>query len=272
MICKTSFLFYLILFLSIPAFAQLEIFDVRDFGMASSTVGSEPINSISKNPSIQTKGKKNFISIHAINNYSIYELSPFSLKSQHKFGENNCFLTGLGKMGGKNFSQHYIEAGFSKSLGPKFSIGIKVSYYTWLIPESNIENNHALRPELGMFAMPFKNFSFGVIVRNPVRSRMTTIAGNKIPAEINSGISILISEKLILTSSALQENSKALNLQTGLEYRLHKVLMLRCGIRTGPLSQSFGMSLKVSDFNLDLGFRTNPYLGNSTALALTFSL
>ena len=96
--------FFLILFLSIPANAQLEIFDARDFGMASSTVGSEPLNSISKNPSIQTKGKKHFISIHVINNYSINELSPISLKSQHKLGENNCLLAGLGKMGGKNFS------------------------------------------------------------------------------------------------------------------------------------------------------------------------
>ncbi len=272
MIYKTSFPFFLIVFLSIPAFAQLEIFDARDFGMASSTVGSEPLNSISINPSIQTKGKKHFISIHAINNYSINELSPISLKFQNKLGENNTLIAGIGKMGGKYFSQQYFEAGLSKSLGPKLSAGIKVSYHTWIIPEANIENTHAWIPELGIYSIPFKDFSFGVIVRNPVRSRMTTIAGNKIPAEINPGISIMLSEKLILACSAIQVNNQPINLQTGMEYRMHKTLILRCGIRTLPLSQSFGMTIKISDFNLDIGFRTNPYLGNSTALALTFSL
>ena len=272
MLYKTSFTCSLLIVLGLHTFAQLEIFDVRDFGMGSSSVGSESINSISKNPSIQPIDGKNYFSCNVINNYTIRELSPFSLKYQHKFGENNCLLAGIGKMGGKYFSEQYFEVGVSKHLGSKLSAGIRLNYSTWIIPESTIENSKTWEPELGIFANPFQNFFFGVIIRNPVRFRMTTIASNNMFAEINPGISFRISEKLIIAGSVLQINNQPVNVQTGIEYRFHKILFLRCGIRTNPLTQSFGISLKMSCFNLDMGLRTNPYLGNSTAMALTFAL
>ena len=175
-------------------------------------------------------------------------------------------------MGNNHFSEQFFETGIAKKLGRIFSAGIKFQYHQWLLNEQRYENSSVIIPEIDLYAEPLKDFSFGVIIRNPVRVRMSTIEKKKLPAMIDPGISYKVSDKLILAISTIQLSDRPISCQAGVEYKFHPRLSLRFGWHTDPVCESYGFELMLSKLKLDLSLQTHPFLGNSTSLALTFPL
>ncbi len=101
---------------------------------------------------------------------------------------------------------------------------------------------------------------------------MNAIEQNKLPAEINTGISYKVSEKVLIAISAKQNSLQVLSTQLGLEYIFHSNLYFRFGWQTLPISESFGFGLKLNRIYLDMAIKTHPTLGNSSSVGLTFSL
>ena len=269
---KLFFLFSFLTITNLNSFAQLQKIDVRDLAMGNSTVACMPTYGLAKNSSYIQSDKKSIINLTVSNNFFIKDLSPVYVSFYKSFNDRTAIFSGIGKMGNKSFSEQFIETGIAKKLGQKFYASISIQYHQWIINESLYENSHALITTICAFANPIKNLCFGVLIRNPVRVRMNAIEQNKLPAEINIGISCKISEKVLFAISANQQSQKDLSTQLGIEYIFHSNLYFRFGWQTLPVSESFGFGLKMNRIYLDMAIKTHPTLGNSSTVGLTFSL
>ena len=246
--------------------------DVRDMAMGQASVACAPLYGNSKNISFIIPENKTQVICTASNKYLIKDLSPVFVAVSKSFNNNFAIITGIGRIGNNSFSENFIEAGIAKKLGQTFYAGIKIQYHQWILNDSYYQNSHAFIPSIGLFSNPLKNLFFGVVIRNPVRSRMNAIEKNKLPAEINPGISVKVSDKVLVALSVTQQSNLSLSTQFGLEYLFHPKLFFRVGCHTVPASESFGFGLKMKKINLDIALETHPILGNSSAIALIFLL
>ena len=269
---KPFLLFSFLIITNLNSFAQLQRVDVRDLAMGNATVSCMPTYGLAKNPSFIQSDKKSLLCLSASNNFFIKDLSPAFVSIYKSFNDRTAIFSGIGKVGNKSFSEQFIEAGIAKKLGQKFYASVLIQYHQWIINESMYENSHTLIPTFCLFANPIKNLCFGALIRNPVRVRMNAIEQNKLPAEINTGISCKVSDKVLIALSAKQISQQALSTQLGLEYIFHPNLHFRFGWQTLPVSESFGFGLKLNRINLDMAIKTHPTLGYSSTVGLTFSL
>jgi hypothetical protein len=269
---KIIFLIHFFLTGNAHVFSQLQLTDVRDLGMGNSSIASSSPDGTPKNLALISNEKMTAFSCSVLCNYNIKDISPACLSFYTSIDGNLSLQASIGKLGSKSFSEEFIEAGIAKKLAANFSIGIKIQYHRWMLNDSYYENSQSLIPSIYLFASPLKNLGFGVFIQNPVRSRMNAIEQNKLPAKINTGISIRVSEKVQLAGSVNQQSNFPLSSQFGVEYIYHPKFILRFGWHTLPVSISFGFGLRFSKFNLDLAIQTHNELGNSSAIALTFKL
>jgi hypothetical protein len=252
--------------------AQIQISDSRDMQLGNASIACLPSYGISKNIAYIDESGRSFLSMNITNKYSINKYSPIQLSFIKSFNGKTSVRAGISKTGTNNFSEQYGEIGIAKKLGENFYAGIKLQYYIWTFNETNFENNQAIIPSAGFYAKPLKNLSFGVNIRNPVRSRMNAIEVNKLPAQINPGISLKVSDKIKLACSLMQENEQPLSTQFGAEYFFHRNLIFRCGWQTITFSQSFGFALQTRWMIMDFGIQTNSILGNSYSFSLSFPI
>ena len=269
---KLFFLFSFLIITTLNSFAQLQRIDARDLAMGNATVACMPTYGSSTNSSFIQSDKKSIISLSASNNFFIKDLSPAFVSFYKSFNDKTAIFSGIGKMGKKSFSEQFIETGIAKKLGQKFYASIIIQYHQWIVNESMYENSHSFIPTISAFANPIKNLCFGVLIRNPVRVRMNAIELNKLPAEINTGITYKVSEKVLVALSSKQRSQQALSTQLGIEYIFHSNLYFRFGWQTLPVSESFGFGLKLKNIYLDMAIKTHPTLGNSSSIGLTFLL
>lgn len=255
-----------------PVRSQTETIDIRAYGMASTGAGIQTTNYISVNPGIIPSGRKTLISCHAINNYNIKELSPYSTRILHKWGNNTSLQGGIGKMGNAHYSLNFFDAGLSKRIGQKLYAGIRINYNYWRLDELEKTPNDFWSTELGVFAAIKSGLFYGAIIRNPVRFRMNAIEQNNLQTELNQGLSFRLTEKILIACSFLQKSKNQFSFQSGTEYQAHKKLLLRFGLQTTPFSQCYGFTFLTQNLGLDMGYKTHPVLGNSAAIALTFYL
>jgi hypothetical protein len=268
---KINFLIPVILILAIKSQAQMQIANVRDEAMGNATVACIHTSGIPKNISLLPESENNYIVLSCTNKYFIKELSPVFLNVSKKLKNNFSVVVGVGRVGGESFAEQFFEGGVAKMLGPKFSVGLKFQYYQWVLNESHYNSSSAFIPEIDLYASPLKNLNFGVVIRNPVRSRMNTIE-NKLPAEINPGASYKISNKVLIAFSVKEKSDEPLSCQAGVEYEFHQKFSLRIGWHTLPVSESLGFCLKLSKFNIDYSIQSHPQLGYSSSLGLSLAL
>jgi len=252
--------------------AQLYNSDARDMAMGNASVACLPTSGFSKNMAFIPQERKSFLCMNVMNKYFIKDLSPVFLSFIKSFNGTFSVNAGIGRMGNDKFSEQMIETGIAKKLSDKFFAGIKIEYHQWAFSDGNYSNSHTFIPSVGLYTNPIKNLSLGVIIRNPVRSRMNAIETNKLPAQINPGFSLKVSEKIKIACSVTQQNDRPLATQFGMEYSFHPRLFFRCGWQTVPVSESFGFALLLDRMFIDLSLQTHPLLGNSYSMAITFPI
>jgi hypothetical protein len=251
--------------------AQLQISNARDNAMSNSTVATAPAYGIPVNNAIINNSIKTNISATVLNKYYLSELSSASIGYIKNFNSTTGISFGIACTGTKAASEQSAAIGIAKKVNSKVSIGIKASFHRWQFEDSYYPVSQTILPEVHVVASPIKKLCLGVIIRNPVRSRMNAIE-QKLPATIISGFSYLISDKVTLASSLTQKSNDTFSIQSGVEYMFHSKIFIRAGWQTYPLSQSFGFGLNISKFFIDVSIQTQQHLGNNSSVSLIFNL
>lgn len=245
---------------------------VREMGIGGSPIAYSSSEAVFSNPSFIPTNKNQLISSMVVNNYSITELNTYSLCYQNNIGSNQRISIEINNTGNNFFSQKQAGLSFGKIIGKKISAGIKLTLIETYLKDKFYKNNYAIIPDVALNTNPFKNIYIGVLIRNPVRSRMNINEFGRLPSEIISGISYKISGKLIIHAAVKQQSDELPSFLSGIEYLYHEHLTIRTGYHTNPISQSLGFSLKFPPLIFDLAISTHPFLGYTSGVGISFSL
>ena len=241
-----TFIFLSLFSLSVNGQQYLQ--DARSIATSTSFVAANHPIGTPENLATLINQKKSFIESTGINKYSISELNAFSLAYAKKLNDNNSLLLAFSNMGNNAFKEQFIELGISKRIMQKFSIGVKLKYNQWKPGDDKYQTRYALLPELSLMVTALPKLNLGVIIRNPVRSRMYALE-EKLPAAINTGASVRVSEKVTFCLASVTATGTPASVNAGLEYCYASQFTLRAGYQSYPPAQSFGCEFSLSKFD-----------------------
>jgi hypothetical protein len=241
-------------------------------GSSNALIATWEPNGLSLNFASATNSKSSLIEASAYNRYSIKELTTFKAGLLKKINSNNCLLFSLSRLNNVAFAEQSFETGIAKRLSQKFCTGLKLEYRQWLLEDSRYTGSHAVIPEISFVVNALPSICLGVIVNNPVQTRINSSEIDRLPATILTGVAAKISSRLLFGISAETSTGSEISYNTGIEYKYAQQLMVRAGFSSYPVSQSFGFQLSISKYDLALAVESNPSLGISSAVSIVFHL
>lgn len=168
------------------------------------------------------------------------------------------------------YNESKIGLAFGKSLGEKFSAGIKMNYhYVYIEAE---EQRHALTVEGGIQYQPIDAIRIGIHVFNPTRSHLSPVFSDTITTTLRTGISYTPVEKLHMAVEAEKSLNYPFRLKSGIEYEIIQGITLRTGIITHPVQNSFGIGFEIRKISADVAFSHNAILGLTPHFSIQFRL
>ncbi len=245
----------------------------RPAGMANATVAMYDFWALVHNQAGIALADKPSASFYADNRYLIPELSQAAVGYIHPSGRGvmGASLTWFG-----NDLYHEGKTGITYALflGEKFSAGVKLSYLFVSIGEG-YGSTGTVAGELGIICEIIPGLRVGAHLFNPARARITSYTyldhEERHPAVIRSGLSYDFSESLVLSIEAEKDIRHKVRAKTGLEYSFRESMMLRAGVATNPIENSFGFGLRAGNWQLDIASSYHYILGYSPQAGATYS-
>ena len=241
--------------------------------MGKSDVAAVDSVGIHLNPAMNVLNSHAVLNVASYNRYFIPELTTYSVSFLKPIRENNCATFGLERMGNTTYHELNFSAGLSKKLSSKMTAGVRLHYQQWNYGNEKYSNESALIPSAGLLIKFYKNLIFGCRVENLKGIFSKSVTKQRVLSSIlQTGISLVLSQQLLLSTSVVEESDKTLIGNFGCEYKANERLIFRSGIQTDPFRQSFGICASLLHYRLDIAFITHPSLGNSGAIGINFIL
>ena len=181
--------------------------------------------------------------------------------------------SGYEKTGNFSNSDLALMASYSKGFGDNLSFGVTAKYISQTLSNTS---GSALALDLGLFTK-FDMINLGFAVRNLGTSIKFKSEEYPLPFQLQAGGSITLDDfQGSIIFGTLGESKVSLGI--GGEYKLMKILSLRCGYQTGygEIEGSFkglsgGLGINYEGIQLDYAFTPFAELGNSHHLSLAYT-
>lgn len=160
---------------------------------------------------------------------------------------------------------------YGMKLGEKIGVGIGVNYNGIRIGDI-YGNSAALTTEIGFRYAINEQLTLGAHVFNLNRAKLAVYNNEYIPTIFRLGAQYSFSKKIFLTTEANLDMEHPLVVKGGIEYRALDILVIRAGVSTNPLFNSFGFGLYFNNFQLDVAASYHQVLGFSPQAGLNFVL
>ncbi|HBS88733.1 MAG: hypothetical protein A2W91_19005 [Bacteroidetes bacterium GWF2_38_335] len=199
------------------------------------------------------------LGFHFENKFAIPEYSLQSFSGAFPV-QSGTFGLNLSYFGYGQYNESKIGLGFGKKLAEHFSLGIQLDYLNTYI--SNMYGNHgAVTGEIGFIAEPIENLFIGGHLFNPTKAKIAEYNSERIPTLFRIGMGYNFRDKAFLAIETEKDIDYNPVFKAGLEFRLIEKLMLRAGISTNPVQNSFGITYSLGKFKVDIAFATHRELG-----------
>ena len=147
----------------------------------------------------------------------------------------SAFALSLQQKGIPGYNETHFGLAIAKSLGKKFSAGIRFNYFLIGFPEQT-KSLGTFFVDFGVIYKTANNLTFGLHIFNPSRASIESLnLKSKLPSGVTSGIAVKGSENLLFVSAVTYCIDKPLNISTGIEYKFTDAFSLRLA---SPLLQS----------------------------------
>lgn len=183
------------------------------------------------------------------------------------------FLTvglGVNYFGYQAFNQQRIALSGAKKLSETISLGVQLNYIATNIEGYGNAGNIAFG--LGLFIKPVTNLRLGFSLFNPTQNRYGEFAQEKMPTYAKLGLAYDVSEKVTLHSEADQTLDQRIILRGGVLYKIHPKFHLAIGGANNPATYTFGTSLYLKAFKLDLATSIHHVLGVTPHLGVSLPI
>jgi hypothetical protein len=258
--------------IALNAVGQIAPVDVRNAGVANSSVSMSDSLSVQINPASNAMNSGTVISMAASNPFLVSELLVQSLSGSIWVNEQNSLIVSMQRLGNSSYSELNVSAGLAKVVGKKMAAGIRFHYQQWNYSNERYLDEKTVYPSAGLLIRFYKNIVFGCRIEN-AKSFFGRSATRErvVPSLINSGLSIRIANEVTIAAAAEQNLNNEISGHFGCEY-ISGLITLRCGIASSPFRQSLGLSFRLKRYRIESAYITHPVLGPSASAALSFIL
>ncbi|MDB5222020.1 MAG: hypothetical protein JWN83_687 [Chitinophagaceae bacterium] len=209
-----------------------------------------------KTTAVGVYGEKRFL-LSSTNLYSAVAVLP---TKQGNFGLQADYF------GYKNYNESQIGIAYARSIGSKLDIGIKFNYYGFRIPAYG--NSSAINFEIGAIAHLSEKLHVGIHAYNPVGGKLSNTNNEKLSSVYKFGIGYEASEKFLVSTEIIKEESQPVNIDVGFQYNFMKQFFVRAGISTETTNSYIGAGISWKSFRLDITGGYHPQLGFTPGLLL----
>ncbi|MEI6678952.1 MAG: hypothetical protein WCL21_10120 [Mariniphaga sp.] len=182
------------------------------------------------------------------------------------------FAFSLQQKGIDGYTETHFGLAFAKSLGKKFSAGIRFNYFLTGFPEQT-KSLGTFFVDFGVIYKTANNLTFGLHIFNPSRASIESLnLKSKLPSGATSGIAVKGSENLLFVSAVAYCIDKPLNITTGIEYKFTDAFSLRFGLSGKPIQHSAGFGYKYKNVIVDVALAHHETLGYTPSISLGLNL
>lgn len=159
---------------------------------------------------------------------------------------------------------------YGQRFGDKFSVGVQLNYLNTKLTQG-YGSKTAVTGAIGAIAKLSKEFTLGVHVYNPSRSKLTNDNNERIPTIMKLGVEYKFSDKVMFVVSSEKDVDFEARVNAGIEYHITEMFYLRGGISTNPTQYAFGAGMQLKHFKVDLSSSFHQTLGITPAISIVYS-
>jgi len=263
-----KYLYGIIFLISVNASAQVNS-GARFSAMASAGVSLSDVWSIQQNQA----------GLAAIQHFCVaiaFEkpFTGYDLKSQSAAVilpvKNNVFAVSVQQYG--NSSYKYQKAGFSyaKNFGEQLSAAMTFNYHGLQIANYGAVQTYSV--EAGLQYRTGRKLSLGAHVSTPGLRNFEKDIELPLRTRFQFGASYHFTEKLLLAAAIDKSLGEKADARTGVEYQIIQMFALRGGLSANPFKQYAGFGVVYKSLNMDLAVSSQPTVGYSPQISLSYAL
>jgi len=241
----------------------------RSAGMGLSSAAVSDFWSINNNQAGMAFYDRTAVGIYYENRFLIKEMASqtgaFSIKT--KYGMLGATI---GYSGDANYNTTKAGLAYALKFGNRFSAGIQLDYIATTLGEEYGKRNN-ITFDAGIMVKITEQFTFGAHTFNPMHVKLSDYNNESIPTTVNAGFGYTFSDKLLLTAEAFKNSEYPMEFRSGVEYKLGRIAYARIGLSTNPARYTFGFSLEMKNFTLDLSSSVHAQLGYSPQFSMQYS-
>ncbi len=240
-----------------------ELFQVgaRHEALASSTVALPGLYAAFHNQAGLTQLEEPAVGLSYKNRFLVSELSTRAIVVAIP-AANGVFGATFSQTGFKLWNETKTSVCYSRKFGTPISAALQFDLFSQNSAENSSRNSYfALE---GGLLYCFRKTLIGIHFFNPSHKNHHFL--------FRGGATFLLSDKLLITAEGGNNRNNRLVFGSGVEYRAHKQLTLRTGIKSRPVSQAFGLSYNTGLLQCDIAVSNHRNLGYTPSVSLSYLL
>ena len=159
---------------------------------------------------------------------------------------------------------------YGQRFGDKFSVGVQLNYLNTKLTQE-YGSKTSVTAAVGIIAKLSEEFTLGVHVYNPTRSKLTADNNERIPTIMKLGLDYRFSEKVLFAVSTEKDVDFDARVNAGIEYHITEMFYLRGGISTNPTQYAFGFGMQLTHFKIDLSSSFHQTLGITPGISIIYT-
>lgn len=257
--------FIIIVFLQLECLSENRTPGARPAGMSHAVVAVYDFWALMHNQAGMARIRAPAAGFHAENHFMIPELSQASAGYIHPVGQGTIGAS-LTWSGHDIYREGQTGIAYARRFGSKLSAGVKLSYL-FLSLGDGYGSTGNIAAETGIICEILPGLYIGAHLFNPGRAKITSYEyldhDERYPSIIRSGLAYRFSEGLMVSIEAEKDIRHEPKARIGIEYGISEKIMLRTGLSTNPMTNSFGFGLRTGNWQLDLASSYHYVLGYS---------
>jgi hypothetical protein len=176
----------------------------------------------------------------------------------------------LVRFGNELYNESKFGLAYSRKFGDYFAAGLQLDYL-----HKSLGNDYGKKGvatfEAGLMTKIKPDITLGMHVFNPIHTKLTKYADERIPAVMRIGAAWSFDKSIILSVEAEKETSFDPSLKLGLEYRIIDEVYVRGGLSSNPGQYTFGFGINLNRFTIDFASSVHNVLGFSPQFSAVYN-
>ncbi len=245
----------------------------RAAGMANATVAVYDFWGISHNQAGMAGLEYPSAAFYAENRFMVQEMSLAAVACILPAAKGNVGLS-LTYFGNHLYGEGKAGLAYARAFGEKLSAGMQLNYLFVSIGDG-YGSTGAVAAELGIIIEVLPNMQVGAHIFNPTRALLTRYehlhADERIATVVRTGLSYSFSGNVMISIEAEKDIRHPPVARFGLEYAITQGVMVRTGLSTNPMHNTFGFGLHTGQWQIDIASSYQYLLGYSPQAGIVYT-